>query len=113
MGGARLYRWERRHKRRKRLGALARERKSLYVFQLILLTIIFFLFAIGGRVLPMFAFTQSPCVEAMAYYNMADEGPTLFQGFLTLSGISLLFWVAITISHTRALVNVWLSLIHI
>lgn len=102
MGETRTYRWER---RRKRLAGQKawRAMSSFWLFELILIILIFTLWLVGARLLLVHAITQSACAEMAASFGQAEFGLPLFDLLFWLSVLMGVFWAAIAIAHRPVL----------
>ncbi len=102
MRGTGTYRWERR-----RAKSSQRENRNrlaaLFAFQLVLLTLIFFLWLVGARFMTIMAMTTTFCVEAWAQFGASSKGPTTFEQFLTITRWGTVFWLFLTLAHFKDL----------
>lgn len=95
MGKQRTYRW---YRRKQRLETNQKQFSSLHNFQVLLLGIVFFLFAVGFKILAQYAIISSVCLENTALFGASSDGLNTWQMLKVITELTILFGVIITVS---------------
>jgi glucan phosphoethanolaminetransferase (alkaline phosphatase superfamily) len=113
MGNEKKYRWDKRRDRRR---SQDRDRafKSFWGFEIILLILIFALGLIMARIVVLYAFNVSACLEAIAAFGADREDTrTAFDYMIWVVVLLFGFWLALSLHFWKVIRHSKSALVHL
>lgn len=112
MGVEKTYRWDRRHRRNTRQN-IRDAKRVFWGFEVILLILIFSIWAIGAKFVLMFAIVTSSCAEAIAAFGQSYSNLSTFDLLFWISVLMAAFWVVISFVFWKFLRRPIIILFHL